>query len=334
MATIDSTNEHDSSPQQTPFQTPVQTFTTIAECLDAMDRITPDAVETETSMTVVLFFAHYCKLCHQANIPYKRMAYKNSQEESQRVRFTRFETSAMSPRQLKLLGVTKVPFLQIYRNGDCVASFSTKWKLGESLRDALSIIEKRNAEDWNQFFHQFAGEIADNKAARTRLRVEVLLDPSPEDETGIRTLASEHQLLDAIHQSTMGDEDQPTVVLFHSHFQHSSQRAQYQYRRIAEKQKKAFLLTRIETSTLAESTLQALDVMTQSPFVQIYKSGMCVASFSIPQTYLFNKLVYDNLEAVQKRSAEEWNSFRNEFAEEIQTNHRALESIAAAQFRP
>ena len=85
MATIDSTNEHNSSPQQTPFQTPVETFTIIAKCLDAMDHITPDAVETEMSMTVVLFFAHYCKLCHQANIPYKRMAYKNSQEESQRV---------------------------------------------------------------------------------------------------------------------------------------------------------------------------------------------------------------------------------------------------------
>jgi hypothetical protein len=362
------------------LQTPVTTFTTVEECLDAMDGSTSD-------LTVVLFFAHYCKKCHQANIPYKRLAYTNPT-----IQFTRLETSLMSSRQLKALGVARVPFLQIYRNGICVASFATPWKLETQLSETLGLCRQRSVSDWLAFCQQHDAEIQSNKDARRGIRSEITPSqlPTGSSPSGnpqqqqqvhshnppVKTLASELQLVMAIDNTrtstdaaaatttttsgnngatsglldiddrTIGrglvsyegssnsnsndrqNSEKPAVIMFHSHFGHSSLRAQHQFTRIAESSpyNEGFNLFRIESSTLPDSTLKELGI-SKYPHIQIYRDGKCVASFSIPQTYLFSTIVQRSLDEFNQRTDAEWDDFMAQFQSNIASNQQVIESI-------
>ena len=140
------------------LQSPVLTFESIEQFLDTIDRAAPN------QLTVVLYYAHYCKVCHKANIPYKKLAYKNSD-----IRFTRLETSPMTVEQFKMLGISKVPFVHIYRNGICVAAFSTKWQLEARLAEVLQLCQQRSLGEWRSFMSQLDLEIQKNKQARIAL---------------------------------------------------------------------------------------------------------------------------------------------------------------------
>lgn len=320
-------------PHRRALKTPVETFATLIECLDAMDNsLSDDGHDDHRScpeFTVVLFFAHYCKLCHHANIPYKKMAYQADPNE---MRFTRLETSVMSSSQFRSLGISRVPFVQIYRHGVCVASFNTKWQLESKLKETLMACQARTISEWGAFMRQYESEIRGNKMARRLLRQEALIPASvnPRTTGGIQTLASATQLLDAIDQS----EERPTMVMFHSHFEPACVRAQHQYRRISGSPVgDDMTLTRLESSVLSESFLKSLGVE-RYPHIQIYKSRKCVASFSVPQTYVFRSLVTNSLEEVKQRQPEEWDTFYRKFENEIQEKQAALEFIRSEQLSP
>jgi hypothetical protein len=221
---------------RTTLQTPIKTFTSIIECFDTIDNALPN------QLTVVLYFAHYCKMCHQANIPYKKLAYSYEEETSllydddesdkdPKIQFTRIETSVLTKPQFQSLGISRVPFVQIYRNQICIASFSTNFRiLEEQLKDTLVISKHRSILEWVSFFNQHDKEIQSNKLARQTIRNEILfnnnrMDDEPSSNNLVRTVASEKQLLDAIDSSKKST---VSVIMYHSHFEQACVRAQHQ----------------------------------------------------------------------------------------------------------
>lgn len=204
-------------PSQRTYHTPVKLLTNAIDLLDRIDDAPPN------DLTVVLFFAHYCKTCHRTIVPFKQLA--NDSEPG--VTFVRFETSALSPKQFFSLGIDRVPFLQIYRNGICVASFSatqrmsstsTKIVMRPRLLENISACQSRSMLDWSSFRQTFDKEIEANKAARAKIREAVDVgninrrsvavavgDGNSNDEEeelyrSVRTLTSETELLDFLHR--------------------------------------------------------------------------------------------------------------------------------------
>ena len=224
------------------IQSPIKTFTSIIECFDTIDNALPN------QLTVVLYFAHYCKLCHQTNIPYKKLAYSYEEKQAssieddnnlpRNIQFTRIETSVLNKHQFQSLGIRRVPFVQIYRNQICIASFSTNFKtLEKQLTDTIQITQQRSITDWLSFCNQYDNEIQSNKIARQTIRREVLMSNNERPNHGdlIHTAASEKQLLHAIDlSSSKKNNNTISVIMYHSHYEQACVRAQHQYRKVAE----------------------------------------------------------------------------------------------------
>jgi len=191
---LESSSESNDSGTQTQtqtlqFQTPVTTYMNALDLFDSIDNAPPN------ELTVVLCFAHYCKTCQRANIPFKQLAYGHGHEQgsttSPRTRFVRLETSALSPHQFRSLGIDRLPFLQIYRNGICVASCSAVERVGRTstrlvlrprLLEALEACRGRSASGWVAFRKAFAPEIEANLAARRGLRETQRHDKHDDDD--------------------------------------------------------------------------------------------------------------------------------------------------------
>lgn len=119
-------------------------------------------------LTVVKYYAHYCKICQRAGIQFQKIA-----TEHPNVRFGRVESMVIpdSANTLRSLGVTKFPFVQIYRRGQCVASFSTgpSHLFAKKVRDTIAICLNRTPEEWDAFTTEFSSEIESNREARESL---------------------------------------------------------------------------------------------------------------------------------------------------------------------
>ncbi|VEU35999.1 unnamed protein product [Pseudo-nitzschia multistriata] len=381
------------------FQTPVTTYANALDLLDAIDGAPPD------DLTAVLFFAHYCKTCHRANIPFKQLAYEHggsgsgsdsdSDANGSGVRFLRFETSSLSPNQFRSLGLERVPFLQIYRRGVCVASFSatkatgpttTKMVLRSRLSEHLEACKRRSDADWSAFRRRYAGDIEANASARRRLRAELVagggidadmdmdmdmgMDIDTDPGTGasqatkherlyrsVRTLTSEAELLDLVVGDTNDSGDETLVVMFHSHFDPSCLRAQHKFRKIADERRQKHQqqdtpmasrcrMVRIESSLLSDETLNHLGIR-RYPHIQIYRGAPdfggrvtsgdvhhartrakeCAASFSVPRSFLFGKMLHESLDAIDERTPEEWEKFYEQHGDEIEAQQAGLERI-------
>jgi len=358
-------------PKPRAFQTSVTTHTNAMDLLDQIDTAPPN------DLTVVLFFAHYCKTCQRAIVPFKQLA--NDSEPS--VRFVRFETSSLSPKQFFSLGIDRVPFLQIYRNGICVASFSAtektsltsrKMVLRPRLLENIEACKRRSLIEWSAFRDQYDAEIEANKFARAKIReasvsrnaMEHNRDNDEDDDDderlyrSVRTLTSESDLLRLLRDnqetrieeaseddSEGGDEDSTVVIMFHSHFDPSCVRAQHKFRKIASERQQtttpsSCTMARIEASILPDKILQSLGIE-RYPHIQIYRSSRhsekggegtidtkeCVASFSIPRSFLFSRMLHESLDAIDQRTPEEWAEFYSQHREQIETQQLALEEI-------
>lgn len=398
-----------------PFQTPVTTYTNALDLLDSIDKAPPN------DLTAVLFFAHYCKTCHRANIPFKQLAYdehsysdnespsSSSARDVVRTRFLRFETSALSPNQFRSIGLDRVPFVQLYRNGICVAAFSatqttgrtrttTKIVLRPRLLENLDACKRRSLADWSAFRKNHAREIENNEAARMRLRAELVAgyhsgsqcdsaigsgtnansdgynDYNNDNERryrSVRTLTSEDELLSLVvrenekNRNGDGDDngsigtDESVVIMFHSHFDQSCLRAQHKFRKIADQRRQqqhdrrmisspSCTMARIESSLLSDETLKRLGIQ-RYPHIQIYRGSsdpdgritndnnsthakpsttkQCVASFSIPRSFLFGRMIHESLDTIDNRTPEEWADFYKHHKHEIASQQVALEKI-------
>ena len=334
----------------------------------------------QINLTVVLYFAHYCKLCHQTNIPYKKLAYSYEEKETasmqddnnptRKIQFTRIETSALTKQQFQSLGIRRVPFVQIYRNQICIASFSTNFKtLEKQLLDTIQINQQRSVVDWISFCNQYDHEIQSNKLARQTIRREVLLLNNNKRMVErnnnvdlVQTAASEKQLLHAIDESSKSN-NTISVIMYHSHYEQACVRAQHQYRKVAEyySEKREtnngntapvsdptiLLFTRIEVSLLDGTVLSGLGIQ-KYPHIQIYRKGQCVASFSISQSFTFTESLHDSIDSVLIRNDIEWKDFitanknnidsittvLNELRQEIIMNNQQGQEESLKQMRP
>lgn len=160
--------------RQTP-KSPVTTVESVEELLAVMD-CHEDTITTQEDceMTLVLFHAHYCKICQRATMQLTKAA-----REYPMVNFAKVESKVIpepASDNLRTLGVSKFPFVQIYRKGDCVASFSTgpTHMFMRKVRGTLDLCLERDADCWEGFSTEFASEIQGNRDARNSLRPELL----------------------------------------------------------------------------------------------------------------------------------------------------------------
>jgi thioredoxin-like negative regulator of GroEL len=253
-----------------PFTSPVRTFASTLEFLDAVE----DADAND--LVVVLFHAHYCKVCQRSNVQYRKVAYRYDSH----VQFCRLETSHFSAEHLQSLGVERFPFVQIYRNKVCVASFAPKDQVEACLTEAIHACQTRSLTDWQALFDRYASEMANNKRARQALRVEPVLQ-------GPLVTLTEYKALDRILEA-----DKLTVVLYHSHFVEACHRAQQQIRTIQDYYKKESIqFARIEIGALSDEQMKEKKIVS-TPFVEVYRRRELVESFATGPSYMFKRKVY------------------------------------------
>lgn len=159
------------APKQT-AKSPVTIVESAEELVNLMDCTNAD----ETSdLTLVLFHAHYCKICQRATMQLTKAA-----REYPNVHFAKVESKVIPEPQgdnLRALGITKFPFVQIFRHGDCVASFSTgpTHMFMRSVRGTLDLCLGRDDQAWKDFSMEFQQYIQENRDARGRVLPHELL---------------------------------------------------------------------------------------------------------------------------------------------------------------
>jgi len=98
------------------------------------------------------------------------------------VRFISVEMGA-NPKIVKELGVNKFPFLQIYRNRECVASFGTgpahnfQRAVGGTLDQKLAM----ELSEWEAFRAEFKNEISGGLEKLELLRLQAVLEAECKD---------------------------------------------------------------------------------------------------------------------------------------------------------
>jgi hypothetical protein len=287
LCALKSSNEHDNNnnhedetfPLQVPVQSssPVHTLTSTQEFLDCIDQA---AIK---ELTIVLFHAHYCKVCQRSNIQYRKVAYRYPD-----IQFCRLETSHFSSEHLRSLGVTRLPFVQIYRNQICVASFSTRNELEKSLTHTIELCQSRDVLQWKSFWDAHQVEIAENRRARRALGIEPLL------QGPLITMTQPHHLQRVLADASL---DMVTVVLYHSKFVEACLRAQQQIRRIIEyyEDRARVQFARLEIGALTDDELRAMRIR-DTPHVQVYRGDQLVESFATGPSYMFKRAVYSAID--------------------------------------
>ena len=155
-------------------KSPVVTAESVDDILSIMDGTISQEAPPASGLTLVLFHAHYCKICQRAT-----MQLGKASKEYPTVQFAKIEARTIpepSADNLRQLGVSKFPFLQIFRHGDCVASFSTgpSHMFMRKVRGTLDLCLDRDEDCWKEFCDEFASEIRVNRDARNQLGRELL----------------------------------------------------------------------------------------------------------------------------------------------------------------
>jgi thiol-disulfide isomerase/thioredoxin len=149
---------------------PVQDFDTPLQFLEALSLL-----ENNSRFIVVKYYATYCKICQRAAITYKKIATEQQQQQLPHpVDFYGLDAGRLPGDTLRTLGVTKFPFVQIFFQGDCVASFSTganpSHLFGQRVQSTVDTCLTRTPDEWEAFRIDFAGVLNDNREARDAVR--------------------------------------------------------------------------------------------------------------------------------------------------------------------
>jgi hypothetical protein len=153
--------------------------------LQFLDAVSQDS--NNDNLIVVKYYAVFCKVCQRTSIKYKQVAMEKMQEP---VEFYRLEASRLDSDTLRSLGVTKFPFVQIFRQGDCVASFSTGASnlFAKRVRDTLDVCLDRSDDEWQAFQRDFSKQVLENRQARAAVKESLLINanssvtPSDDDD--------------------------------------------------------------------------------------------------------------------------------------------------------
>lgn len=152
--------------------TPVHSISEFLNLVENTDR---------NELVVVKFHAKWCKVCARVIIKFKKMADQLLKTNtSVPIRFVSVQVTD-NPQLCSTLGVKKFPFIQIYRNRECVAAFGTgpAHNFQKVVGDTLDQKLKCTDDEWNAFRADFKDVIAENLEKLEMLRLESAI------ETGI-----------------------------------------------------------------------------------------------------------------------------------------------------
>lgn len=130
---------------------------------------------TETNaLVVVKFHAKWCKVCARVILKFKKMADQLLKTKTPvPIKFVSVEVTE-NPQLCSTLGVVKFPFIQIYRNKECVAAFGTgpahnfQKVVGDTLDHKLHSTE----DEWKSFRADFKDAISENLEKLKMLKLE------------------------------------------------------------------------------------------------------------------------------------------------------------------
>lgn len=111
----------------------------------------------KNSLAVIKFYAKSCPLCKRIEVKYKKMSRYYFMAP---IQFAEIEKTA-HPDLFSTLGVETYPFIQIYRNGQCVASHGTESEktFEPIVHDTIQRELSMTSEDWDSFLQAFAEPI-------------------------------------------------------------------------------------------------------------------------------------------------------------------------------
>jgi len=118
----------------------------------------------ENELVFVKFHAKWCRVCARAVLKYKKMAHKYESSEVETpvpIKFISVECT-VNPKIIEQLGIKKFPYLQIYRNKECVASFGTGPARNFQKVVGSTVEQKLNTDvsEWDAFRSEFKTEIS------------------------------------------------------------------------------------------------------------------------------------------------------------------------------
>mmetsp|Transcript_5594 Transcript_5594/g.7892 ORF Transcript_5594/g.7892 Transcript_5594/m.7892 type:complete len:272 (+) Transcript_5594:115-930(+) len=151
---------------------PVVAIHSIGDFLHEIENTKPN------ELVIVKFHAKFCKVCARVILKYKKMAMQHRDKETPvPIKFLSIE-STENMKIIRTLGVKKFPFLQIYRNRECVASFGTGGSHNFQRAVGGTVEQKLNSseEEWDAFSSEFKTEISEGLEQLELLRLQSVLD--------------------------------------------------------------------------------------------------------------------------------------------------------------
>jgi thiol-disulfide isomerase/thioredoxin len=147
------------SPKSTDPSPPVKkvdSLTSLEAFCDYIDNAPKD------SLVAVKFYGKSCPLCKRVALKYKKMArfYANAP-----IQFAEIEKTA-HPQLFDTLEITTFPYLQLFRNGQCIASHGTESEsmFERIVHDTIQNFLMMQPQHWESFLTSFAEPI--RKATR------------------------------------------------------------------------------------------------------------------------------------------------------------------------
>lgn len=147
-----STATEASTPPAAPAKIQIDKFDSVDAFLTAIDTAPPD------SLVVVKYYSTSCPLCKRVALKYKKLARYYSTAP---IRFCEMPKTATTAPLFATDTITTFPYLQIYRNGQCVASHGTQSAsmFERIVNDSIFRFLAMSPEDWYQFLTSYGAMI-------------------------------------------------------------------------------------------------------------------------------------------------------------------------------
>ena len=129
----------------------VLSLQSLDDFLDYVDNAPTD------SLSVIKFYSRSCPLCKRIEMKYKKMAHVYQKAP---IRFAQVD-KAIHADFCTILGIDRFPYIQVYRNGQCVAAHGTDSDktFGLIVNDTIQRELSMRPEEWDAFLTAFAEPI-------------------------------------------------------------------------------------------------------------------------------------------------------------------------------
>jgi len=159
---------------------PITVVHTIDDFLNSIENTQKD------ELVVVKFHAKFCKVCARVMLKYKKLALTLTEDGANTpvsISFVSIESTA-NMGIIKTLGVRKFPFLQIYRNSECIASFSTgpAHNFHRAVRGTIDEKLSLPENEWEEFRTEFKSPIQSGLEKLEMLRLQAVLKSEGEEK--------------------------------------------------------------------------------------------------------------------------------------------------------